>query len=256
MERKEFLYDGEVLQTEEFDALHRKRCSTFQIIQGDTRTAGTQALEYDAAGNITKRTVTHMQNEVQETKECIFSYDAEGKIVSYEERLYQTDAEPAKILHCDYRYVRTDETDSTDNGQAEYLVYRRNVLRNAEEKLAFRLVQERSQAGWKQLYYLPHGAPAFQKNSFLEGAYGSCFSPTGGKWLWSLADIDRDSATVCLYETVLTYEIFCEIVDYCKAISPALDFISFSPECFAEPVGEVERMMERCQKDDVGYGIY
>lgn len=262
MEIKKFLYNGGILLIEEFDELSRKKRSEFRILQEDNLSSGTQLFEYDKAGNITKRTVTHIQNDVQEIKESLFFYDTDGKVISHKELLYQKDAAPMKILNHEYRYVLTNENYSKGNKQTEYLVYFRNILQQenrnstSEEKLAFRLVLEISQLGCKQLYYLPNGALSFQNNSFVKGDFGSYLSPVGGKWLWSLLDIDSTSATVSLYETILTYEIYCEIVEYCKLICPQLDFISFVPECFIEPADEVDRIMKRCQETDVWYGMY
>ena len=80
-------------------------------------------------------------------------------------------------------------------------------------------------------------------------------NPAGEEYKWALGDIDDNSALVYLYEPILTLEIYQQIVLYCKKISPELDFISFSPECFVEPNEECNRIMNWIAEVDVWYGI-
>ena len=80
-------------------------------------------------------------------------------------------------------------------------------------------------------------------------------NPAGEEYKWAFGDIDDNSALVYLYEPILTLEIYQQIVLYCKKISPELDFISFSPECFVEPNEECNRIMNWIAEVDVWYGI-
>ena len=107
----------------------------------------------------------------------------------------------------------------------------------------------------KQLYYLPNGALSFQRIFYKEKGEFEFLNPAGEEYKWALGDIDDNSALVYLYEPILTLEIYQQIVLYCKKISPELDFISFSPECFVEPNEECNRIMNWIAEVDVWYGI-
>ena len=117
----------------------------------------------------------------------------------------------------------------------------------SERELSFKMDTIIMKDRQKQLYYLPNGALSLKgKFEFL--------NPAGEEYKWALGDIDDNSALVYLYEPILTLEIYQQIVLYCKKISPKLDFISFSPECFVEPNEECSRIMNWIAEVDVWYG--
>jgi len=98
--------------------------------------------------------------------------------------------------------------------------------------------------------------PAFQKEWDAAQETMRYLNPAGGTAQWRLAEIGEDSATIHFYETVLTLEQYREIAEYCRKYSPKLSFLSFAPECFAEPAEEVDRIMEWIRETGIYWGIY
>lgn len=257
MKRVEKRY-GDILQTEEYDHLNRRKLSQFKTFQDGMILSGTQVLDYNAEGDILKRIVTYNQGGVSEIREYRFFYDVEGKIISYTEFVSQDDEKPIEILASVYQYILANEKCCS---KKEYLVYSSKTPENGKcgnlaKNLIFKMKMDISENGCHQLYYLPNDVLAFQKKFLVSGKKCCWLSPTGGRWKWILADIDEKSATVQLYETILTFEIFKEITEYCKMVSPNLEFISLAPECFLEPSKELDRIMDWCQEVDIWHGIY
>lgn len=255
---------GNIQQKETFDELNRKRICEFKSLKKEDNFSGQQIFEYDEMGNILKRSILYNQNGTSEARKCYFDYDEKGRIISYKELIDQDNTQTV-VLNRVFRYEIVKDEWCLKDGHTDskrYFIYCREFVqeekkRTFREKLVFKVVVNGLQNGYQQLYYLPEGILSFQKvYDVKEKGIVQYLSPVGGKYRWILEDINNDSATICLYETVLTLEIYQEIVQYCKKISPNLSFISFSPECFVEPSKEVDRIMNWIKKIDVWYGIY
>lgn len=210
---------------EVFHESKRQKICEYKSLIKENCFEGTQVFEYDEAGNLLKRTVIQNHSGSGQLRECCFAYDEEKRIIAYKEVVNQDNGEQIVTINRVYTY----EADGMDT----------IIMKDRQ----------------KQLYYLPNGALSFQRIFYKEKGKFEFLNPAGEEYKWALGDIDDNSALVYLYEPILTLEIYQQIVLYCKKISPELDFISFSPECFVEPNEECNRIMNWIAEVDVWYGI-
>ena len=248
---------------EVFHESKRQKICEYKSLIKENCFEGTQVFEYDEAGNLLKRTVIQNHSGSGQLRECCFAYDEEKRIIAYKEVVNQDNGEQIVTINRVYMYEADGNEYILEKGEAlrkRYFVYCKGTkgLKEdmpSERELFFKMDTIIMKDRQKQLYYLPNGALSFQRIFYKEKGKFEFLNPAGEEYKWALGDIDDNSALVYLYEPILTLEIYQQIVLYCKKISPKLDFISFSPECFVEPNEECNRIMNWIAEVDVWYGI-
>lgn len=227
----------------------------FEIVDEDGISSARHDFTYSTDGELEKWIFTNTTQTpdiaAKEEDETVFIYDHMGCLFERKRMIRSCGLKGNTQKVCTYWYKfvesfaereRFKEFLQVDEDKV-YIITRTDDMiytPDAEKVVCFLVVHTDGDMRYES-YILPVGVLSFRKQyrcspeKPAEKKDLRYLSPVGGTFHWRIHNADNESdIAVALYDMPLTLEIYKEIVQYCKTVRPALDFITFEPEGFIQ----------------------